>query len=369
MDIYYNIVSLKHYTKPDTLDSGEIIDFPLTDTLADIEVEDFEEAIKVLREQCKNPDATEVALYYVENCYGERWYFEDDEKNPHEYSHYRYGKSEINLFVADRQKVMQDRAENPKEWNEISDSNNFHCQFYVSHDEFDEEEVTGGYAIANVFIDDYDEAMFYLKQQSKNPEVNNIDLYVANGCSDRMISFCTSDHPYAEGGYTFEDIDEFARTERDAHNKRMTDPDPLEMEMQYIDLWAGITPEQFAAGKTVDEVKASIPDCDEQIHRLLNMLSYRMLDAKLADEFDECFDAGLPFFWDGLVDSAPHEEDWQKAWGENGLNEFFMDFQQKYFEKSSLSQEALDLLCFHNQIAYLYYFYGIYFHGLKYYVV
>lgn len=210
--------------------------------------------------------------------------------------------------------------------------------------------------------------MFYLKQQSKNPEVNSIEMYVANGCSDRMILFCTSDHPYAEGEYTFEDIDEFARTERDAHNKRMTDPDPLDMEMQYIDLWAGITPEQFATGKTVEEVKASIPDCDEQIHRLLKMLSHRMLDAKLAEEFNAYFDAGLPFFWDGVVDSAPYEENWQKAWGENGFDEFVMDFQKKYFEKPSLSKEALDLLCYHNQIAYLYYFYGVYFHGLKYYV-
>lgn len=223
-------------------------------------------------------------------------------------------------------------------------------------------------SIANVFIEDYDDAMFYLKQQSKNPEVNSIEMYVANGCSDRCLLFCTSDHPYAEGEYTFEDIDEFARTERDAHNKRMTDPSPFDIEMQYIDLLAGITPEQFAAGKTVEEVKASIPDCDEQVHRLLYMHSHRMMDQDLADEFDIYFDMGLPFFWDGVVDSALHEEYWQKAWGEKGFDEFVTDFQKKYLEMQSLSKEALDLLCYHNQIAYFYYFYGIYFHGLKYYV-
>lgn len=210
--------------------------------------------------------------------------------------------------------------------------------------------------------------MFYLKQQSKNPEVNSIEMYVVNGCSDRMISFYTNDHPYAVVGETFDDIDEFARTERDAHNKRMTNPSPFDMEMQYIDLWAGITPEHFAAGKTMEEVKDAIPDCDRQVHNLLHLLSHRMLDAELAEEFDKHFEVGLPFFWDGVVDSAPYEEYWQRAWGENGFDEFFMDFQKKYFEPPSLSQEALELICSHNQIAYLYYFYGIYFHGLKYYV-
>lgn len=368
MDIFYNIVSERHYTEPEELSTGEVIDFPLTDIISDIEVEDFDEAIKVLREQCKNPEATKVVLYYYENCYGERWYFEDDDNNPHEHSHYCYGKSEIDQFVADRQKVMQKQAENPKEWNKILESNNYHCQFYVSHDEFDKEDITGGYAIANEFIEDYDDAMFYLKQQSKNPEVNSIEMYVVNGCSDRMISFYTNDHPYAVVGETFDDIDEFARTERDAHNKRMTNPSPFDMEMQYIDLWAGITPEHFAAGKTMEEVKAAIPDCDRQVHNLLHLLSHRMLDAELAEEFDKHFEVGLPFFWDGVVDSAPYEEYWQRAWGENGFNEFVTDFQKKYFETPSLSQEALELLCSHNQIAYLYYFYGIYFHGLKYYV-
>lgn len=368
MDIFYNIVSLKHYTEPEELSSGEVVDFPLTETLADIEVETFEEAVKALREQCNNLEATEVALYYYENCYGERWFFENDEQNPHEHSRYRYRKSEIDLFVADRKREMQERPKNHKKWNKISESNNFHCQFDVSHDEFDEEEVTGGYSIANVFIEDYDDAMFYLKQQSQNPDVNNIDMYVANGCSDRMISFCTLEHPYAEVGYTFDDIDEFARTERDAHNKRMMDPSPFDMEMQYIDLLDGITPEQFAAGKTVEEVKSAIPHCDRRVHDLLRLLSHRMLDAELADEFEKHFEVGLPFFWDGVVDSAPNEEDWQKAWREQGLEAFVTDFEKKYFEKPSLSKESLDLLCFHNQIAYLYYFYGIYFHGLKYYV-
>lgn len=368
MDIYYNIVSLKYYTESEQLSTGEVIDFPRTDTLADIEVEDFEEAVKELREQCANPEATEVVLYYYENSYGERWYFENDDKCPHDHSLYSYGKSEIDRFVADRQQQMQEWAENPKEWNEISESNNFHCQFYVAHDEFEGYDVTGGYAIANVFFEDYDDAMFYLKQQSENPEVNSIEMIVSNGCSNRHVSFCTSDHPYAECGYTFDEIDEFARTERDAHEKRMTDPDPFDLEMQYIDLLAGITPELFAAGKTLKEVKAAIPGCDRQVQSLLHLLSHRMLDAELAEEFDKYFDVGLTFFWDGIVDSAPHEEYWQKAWGENGLEEFFMDFQQKYFETPLLSQESLDFLSFHNQIAYLYYFYGIYFHGLKYYV-
>lgn len=119
---------------------------------------------------------------------------------------------------------------------------------------------------------------------------------------------------------------------------------------------------------TRKKLREAIPHCDRRVHDLLRLLSHRMLDAELADEFEKHFEVGLPFFWDGVVDSAPNEEDWQKAWREQGLEAFVTDFEKKYFEKPSLSKESLDLLCFHNQIAYLYYFYGIYFHGLKYYV-
>lgn len=291
MDIFYNIVSLKHYTEPEELSSGEVVDFPLTETLAYIEVETFEEAVKALREQCNNLEATEVALYYYENCYGERWFFENDEQNPHEHSRYRYRKSEIDLFVADRKREMQERPKNHKKWNKISESNNFHCQFDVSHDEFDEEEVTGGYSIANVFIEDYDDAMFYPKQQSQNPDVNNIDMYVANGCSDRMISFCTLEHPYAEVGYTFDDIDEFARTERDAHNKRMMDPSPFDMEMQYIDLLAGITPEHHYR-VTAHRMKKNVLNFRKRLdtgEQLRLDGDHKVMTKRIGDNFDSLY--------------------------------------------------------------------------------
>lgn len=413
MEVYYRIESRKYHREEMMRRNGKKREKFRCEVLADIKVDTFEEAVPVLREQCANPEADSVSIWYEEGSFGECCTFERDEtwKPSYALECYCYSKSQVDQYVEDRKQQLKERMEHTMRMCELSkqiedsypikaeesrfeikkvssfDENNvenhplyniYNCQIIASHDEWDEDfeteddwdmnEVTDSHEIACDCFEHYEEAMEYLKKQIENEDVNSIEIIALHGRTKKHISFFRDGHPYAELDYSFNVIDDFIAAEKVAHVKRVVDPDPFIMEMQFMDLFAGITPELFMSGKTVEQVKTDIPDCDEQVHDLLYLLSHCMMEKDLADEFDDSFEAGLKFFWDGIVDGSTHAEYWIKAWQEGSLEALADIFEKKYLENMALSVDDIDFLANHTRIAYLYYFYGVYFHGLKFYV-
>ena len=150
MDIYYNIHSIRFFDEvfdknrepepepDDTWTDDEIYEWwskPRSEVLCDKDVETFEEAVKVLRKECANPNTDRVVLGYNEYSFCENCYFEGDRLwNEGNYI------PEHSYHITDVDKFLEDKAGHK-----------------LSHYKFPDEDDTKAILADNIPDDEYDE--------------------------------------------------------------------------------------------------------------------------------------------------------------------------------------------------------------------